>query len=160
MPEQSSPDQVLASFTMQQDYGVRVGTVVQVRLYALSQSAALNNAVGAPPPPTGQTVSLHVVGIEAAETEFPSGQTPVYDLYATQAFASSVLPHTTTEAAYVVRLHHGAADYALFQSEAKALGVDGAPTLTRPPRWSSRRSTHRRSDGGCSPCWQAWRAWP
>ena len=132
MPEQSSPDQVLASFTMQQDYGVRVGTVVQVRLYALSQSAALNNAVGAPPPPTGQTVSLHVVGIEAAETEFPSGQTPVYDLYATQAFASSVLPHATTEATYVVRRHHGAADYALFQSEAKALGVDGAPTLGTP----------------------------
>lgn len=123
---------MLASFTLQQDYGVSVGTVVQVRLYALSQSAALGNAVGAPPPPKGQTVSLRVVGIEAAETEFPSGQTPVYDLYATQAFASSVLPHATTEATYVVRRHHGAADYALFQSEAKALGVDGAPTLGTP----------------------------
>jgi hypothetical protein len=132
MPDQSSPDQVLASFTMQQDYGVRVGTVIRAPLYALSQSAALNNAVGAPPPPKGQTVSLRVVGIEAAETEFPSGQTPVYDLYATTAFARSVLPSTTTEPAYLVRLHHGSADYALFQAEAKALGVDGAPTLDTP----------------------------
>jgi hypothetical protein len=56
MPNQSSPDQVLASFTLQQEYGVRVGTVIRVPLYARSQFAALNNAVGAPPPPKGRTV--------------------------------------------------------------------------------------------------------
>ncbi len=96
MPDQSSPDQVLASFTMEQDYGVRVGTVVRVPLYAASQLAALNNAVAALPPAKGPTVSLHVVGVEAAEIEFPSGQTPVYDLFATAAFDRSVLPRTAT----------------------------------------------------------------
>jgi hypothetical protein len=73
-----------------------------------------------------------VVGIEAAEIEFPSGQTPVYDLYATAALARSVLPPTATEAGYVVRLRHGEADYALFQAEAKSLGVEGAPNLDTP----------------------------
>jgi hypothetical protein len=106
--------------------------VVRVPLYAASQLAALNNAVGALPPAKGPTVSLHVVGIEAAEIEFPSGQTPVYDLYATAAFARSVLPRTATFAGYLVRLRHGAADYALFQAEAKALGVAGAPNLGTP----------------------------
>ncbi|HUC12928.1 MAG TPA: ABC transporter permease, partial [Acidimicrobiales bacterium] len=132
MPDQSSPDQVLASFTLQQDYGVRVGTVIRVPLYAASQYAALNNAVGASPPPKGPTVSLRVVGIEAAEIEFPSGQTPVYDLYATQAFARSVLPRTANFPAYLVRLRHGAGGYALFQAEAKALNVGGAPNLDTP----------------------------
>ena len=132
MPDQSSPDQVLASFTMQQAYGVRVGTVIRVPLYAASQLAALNNAVAALPPSKGPTVSLRVVGIEAAEIEFPAGQSPVYDLYVTGAFARSVMPRTANYPAYVVRLHHGTADYALFQAEAKALGVAGAPTLGTP----------------------------
>jgi ABC-type lipoprotein release transport system permease subunit len=132
MLDQSSPDQVLASFTLQQDYGVRVGTVITIPLYARSQLAALNNAVGAPPAPRGPTVSLRVVGIEAAETEFPSGQTPVYDLYATSAFARSVLPRTAAYPGYLVRLRHGQADYPLFQAEAKALGVEGAPNLDTP----------------------------
>jgi hypothetical protein len=132
MPDQSSPDQVLASFTMEEDYGVRVGTVIRVPLYAASQLAALNNAVGALPPAKGPTVSLRVVGVEAAEIEFPSGQTPVYDLYATSAFARSILPRTASFLGYVVRLRHGETDYALFQAEAKALGVEGAPNLDTP----------------------------
>ena len=132
MPDQSSPDQVLASFTLEQDYGVRVGTVIRVPLYAASQLPTLNNAVGALPPPKGPTVSLRVVGVEAAEIEFPSGQTPVYDVFATTAFARSVLPRTASFLGYVVRLRHGQADYALFQAEAKALGVQGAPNLGTP----------------------------
>jgi hypothetical protein len=45
MPNQNSPDEVLASFRMQQDIGVGVGTVIRVRLYsAAQQSAYLNGA--------------------------------------------------------------------------------------------------------------------
>jgi hypothetical protein len=45
MPDQSDPDQVLASFTLAQDDGVHVGTVIRVPFVAPSQrSAVLNNA--------------------------------------------------------------------------------------------------------------------
>ena len=95
MPNPSSPDEVLASFNLQRDNGVQVGTVLRMRMYAASQSEAVNNATGAGPPPTGPFVSFHVVGIEAAVDEFQAGTTALYDVYTTPAFARSVLPKTT-----------------------------------------------------------------
>ena len=88
MPDPSSPDDVLASFTLQQDYGIHVGSSLHVPFYATSQRAALNSNGNVAP--TGPTVTLHVVGIVAAEVEFPSGQAPEYDLFTTPAFARSV----------------------------------------------------------------------
>ena len=59
MPTQSSTDEVLASFTLQQDYGVHIGTVIRAPLYASSQRQALMG--GANEAPSGPTVALHVV---------------------------------------------------------------------------------------------------
>ncbi len=105
MPAESSPYDVLASFTLQQDFGVHIGSVVHVPLYASSQLAALGS--GANVAPAGPTVALHVVGIGAAEMEFPSGTTPEYDLFTTSAFARAInktVPHASV---YLVRLRHG-----------------------------------------------------
>ena len=105
MPAESSPYDVLASFTLQQDFGVHIGSVVHVPLYASSQLAALGS--GANVAPAGPTVALHVVGIGAAEMEFPSGTTPEYDLFTTPAFARAInktVPHASV---YLVRLRHG-----------------------------------------------------
>ena len=89
MPDQSSPDQVLASFTLQRDAGVRVGTVIWVPFVAPSQRNAV--PYGADLIPTGPTITFHVVGIEAAAFEFPSsGGSTSYDLYGTQALARSL----------------------------------------------------------------------
>ena len=38
LPDPSAPDQVVASFTLQQDYDVQIGTVIHVPLYASSSS--------------------------------------------------------------------------------------------------------------------------
>ena len=89
MPAESSPYDVLASFTLQQDYGVHIGSVIHAPLYASSQLPAL--ASGANVSPSGPTVAFHVVGIGAAEMEFPSGSTPEYDLFTTPAFARCCL---------------------------------------------------------------------
>jgi hypothetical protein len=78
MPDPSVPDEVLASFTLQQDYGVQIGTVIHVPFEAPSQGSAYNNPNVGLPNPEGPTVAFHVVGIEATEYEFPSGTTPVY----------------------------------------------------------------------------------
>ena len=119
MPTQSSPDEVLASFNLQQDYGAHIGTVIHIPLYASSQRQALVS--GANEAPSGQTVALHVVGIEAAELEFPSGQAPEYDLFTTQAFARAVNKHTVLASVYLVRLRHGTADLPRFAANTNAL---------------------------------------
>ena len=128
LPDPSNPHEVLASFTLQKDDGVHLGTVIRVPFYAASQASALNNATGTPPKPTGPTVALRVVGFEASEFEFPSGSTPTYELYASRAFAHSVLPQTASGYLYFVRLRDGAADLPRFDAAASALG---GPTYTQ-----------------------------
>ncbi len=120
LPNPAAPDQVLASFTLEQDYGVQLGTVIHLPLYASSQLSAINNAAGAGPNPAGPTVALRVVGFEATEYEFPSGTTPTYFLYTTRAFSRTVVPQTATYYLYFVGLHHGAADILPFESAARA----------------------------------------
>ena len=124
-PNPSSPDQVLASITLQKDYGVRIGTAIRVPFYAPSQLMAVFNATGSPPRPTGPTVALHVVGFEVSEGEFPSGAAPSYSLYATQSFARTVTPRTAAFDLYLVRLRHGAADLPRFSVDASSLSNAG-----------------------------------
>jgi ABC-type lipoprotein release transport system permease subunit len=126
MPVQSSVDEVLASVTLQRDYGVHVGTVVHTRFFALSQEKAVLSSVNSNggPNPTGRTIALHVVGIEAAESEFPAGQAPAYDFFTTDAFDRSVGQRSTTLSEYLVRLRHGSADLPRFNAEVSALHPD------------------------------------
>ncbi|MGA2304707.1 MAG: FtsX-like permease family protein [Acidimicrobiales bacterium] len=125
LPDPSAPDQVLASFTLQQDYGVHLGSVIRVPLYAPSQASAYNDATGAEPKPTGPTVDLHVVGFEASEFEFPSGSTPSYDLFTTSAFAKTVIPRTSAGYVYLVSLREGAAGISRFNAAAVSLNGAG-----------------------------------
>ena len=103
MPDPASPDELLASYNLETDFGVHVGTVITSPFYTLAQRQALFNDAN-PPRPLGPTVALHVVGIEEAEAEFPIGAVPTYDLYASQsprfpAFAYQYLVklHSTTD---------------------------------------------------------------
>src|SRR3984885_9660836 len=125
MPDQSSVHEALASFTLQRDYGIGPGTVIRLPMAAASQwGAELRAMAGAPvPKPAGPTIALRVVGIAAAESEFPSGESSAYDLYPTQAFASATRG-TPALPFYYVRLRHGQADFARF--EAAASGLNGA----------------------------------
>jgi ABC-type lipoprotein release transport system permease subunit len=125
LPNPSSPNQVLASFTLQQDDGVHLGTVIRVPFYAPSQAAAYNTTSTASLKPTGPTVALRVVGFEATEYEFPSGGTPTYTLFASQAFARTVIPRTAFGYEYLVRLRDGAADLPRFDAQASALSSAG-----------------------------------
>ncbi len=125
MPDQSSVHEALASFTLQRDYGIGPGTVIRIPMAAASQwGAELKALAGGPvPKPAGPTIALRVVGIAAAESEFPSGQSSAYDLYPTQAFAAATRG-TPALPFYYVRLRHGQADFDRF--EAAASGLNGA----------------------------------
>jgi hypothetical protein len=125
LPDPSDPDQVLASFSLQQDDGVQVGTVIHVPFYAPSQAPEYNSTPGAPFKPLGPTVALHVVGIEATEDEFPTGGTPSYTLYATPAFAHTIAPKTADAFGYFVGLRGGVAALPRFDTAANALSADG-----------------------------------
>ena len=158
MPAESSPYDVLASFTLQQDYGVHIGSVIHAPLYALSQLPALGS--GANVAPSGPTVALHVVGIGAAEMEFPSGSTPEYDLFTTPAFARAINKRVPHASVYLVRLRHGSTGLpdslrpqALFTSTMSQI-------RPMPLRRLRHRSTPRPWAGGCSPSWPHWSALP
>jgi hypothetical protein len=132
MPDQSAPDQALASFTMARDNGVRVGTRIRIPLYAPSQQAAAfaSLASGAPPKARGPVITLTIVGIAAAEIEFPSGQSPTYDVYTTGAFAAAS-PGTPALQTYYIRLHGGQAALPRFESSAIVKG-EGVEDLVHP----------------------------
>ena len=68
-------------------------------------------------------MSLRVVGIEAAELEFPSGTTSFYDVYTTPAFNRLVVPETTSGPGYLVKLRNPESDGPKFKNEVKALGA-------------------------------------
>ena len=135
MPDQSSPNEALASFTLERDYGVRLGTVISLPMAAASQRHAVFRAMagGKIPKPAGPTIAMRVVGIVAAENEFPSGQSPTYDLYPTQAFTAATRG-TPALPAYYVRLRHGQADFARFEAKTSALASNqaGVQDLDRP----------------------------
>jgi hypothetical protein len=123
MPDPSAPDQVLASYTMEQD-GVHVGTVMKVPMYSPAQEGAL---VGdGNPDPRGPTLVLHVVGIEAAEAEFPGDAIVSKDLYGTPALARSISGRTAQNPIYLVRLKDGSAGLPRFEADLQALGGIGA----------------------------------
>jgi len=127
MPDPSAPDEVLASFRLQQDAGVGVGTVIHVPLYAAAQQGAVLS--GAPVTPAGGTVALRVVGIEASEVEFPFTATPAYSVYTTPAFARQTAGRTVLFPMYFVQLRGGAAAFPAFQARARALGAVAASDM-------------------------------
>jgi hypothetical protein len=67
MPRQSDPAEVLASFTLARDNGVRIGSVLRPQL---GTPAQLQGGKAKPSP--ALRPALRVVGIVAAESEFPS----------------------------------------------------------------------------------------
>ena len=122
MPDPSNPHEVLASYTLQQDAGVHLGTVIHIPFFSRSQVAADSGANGPPPVPAGPKVDFRVVGFEATEFEFPAAGTNTYLLYATAAFAHRVLPQTGSGYLYFIRLRHGLADVPRFQAAVNDLG--------------------------------------
>jgi hypothetical protein len=135
LPDQSSRTEALASFTLEQDYGVHPGTVITLPMAAASQWPAILKALaGAPPPkPTGPVIAVRIVGIVAAEYEFPNGETPTYDLYPSQAFAAATRS-TPALPSYNVRLRNGLAGFAAFQAAVTRLNPSGSGVedLNRP----------------------------
>ncbi len=124
MPHQTDPGEVLASFTLAQDNGVRIGSVIRVPLLSPSELAT-----GRPDRSPMPRPALRVVGIIAAENEFPIGVSPRYDLYATTAFAAAVNRRAALLHLSYLRLRRGEAGLAGFKSRLRLPGVVGTDDL-------------------------------
>jgi hypothetical protein len=124
MPRPSDPGEVLASFTLAQENGVRVGSVLRPLLRTREQPEG-----GTSKPDPALRPALRVVGIAAAESEFPSGTSPHYDLYATPAFATAFNHRVALLQTSYMRLAHGDADLAGLDGRLRPLGVGGTADL-------------------------------
>ena len=122
MPDQSRPDEVLASYTLARNIGAQIGSVIQVLIPTQAQ-LKLAQKIG--PSKVNKAAvprrSLRVVGFVVTENEFPNGQGPRYDLFSTRAFAAAVNHRTQVGPFYYVRLRHGAADLPAFESQLRPL---------------------------------------
>jgi ABC-type lipoprotein release transport system permease subunit len=127
MPDQSSPNEVLASYTMQRDFGIHLGSTIRIRFASAAQRVAVLN--GEDITPDGPKYSFTVVGTEATESEFPATSDTNYGVYTTQAFARAIDNRTVSFHVDFVRLRHGAADLPRFQSEVHRSGALGIVDL-------------------------------
>ncbi len=126
MPDQANPDEVLASYTLARDNGVRIGSVIQVLTPTPEQLRMGRAKVKLSAVPRR---SLRVVGLVVAENEFPYGNGTRYDLYPTKAYAAAVNHRAVMGSVYFVRLRHGAADLPAFDSQLRPLHSLGADDL-------------------------------
>jgi hypothetical protein len=124
MPDQSRPDEVLASYTLARDDGARLGSVIRTVVLTRAQANSGKGKIAA-----SQRRELRVVGFVVAENEFPAGNGSRYDLFATKAFAAEVNPGAAVLAVYYVRLRRGAADLPAFDSQLRSLHSFGADYL-------------------------------
>ena len=127
MPDQSNPAEVLASYTMQRDLGIHLGSHVRIRFASERQRNDVLN--GANITPEGPLYDFKVVGIEASEDEFSATSSTNYGLYTTKAFTRSINDRTVFFHADYVRLRHGAADLPRFQAQARQIGPVGMTDL-------------------------------
>ena len=72
---------------------------------------------------------VQVTGLVVTENEFPAGNGARYDLFPTRAYAAANDPQTQVLTFYYVKLRHGAADAAAFDSQLRPLGSLGADDL-------------------------------
>jgi hypothetical protein len=125
LPDQSDPGEVLASYSLAQDNGVRIGSVIRVFIPTKAEAREFN-AGQRPRVLRGPQLPLRVVGLVVAERELPVGTGASYDLYPTAAFARRVNPLTESLSVYYVHLRRGAADFPALDSRLGALHTLGA----------------------------------
>ena len=126
MPDQSNPDEVLASYTLARDNGARTGSVIQVLVPTPAQVKLGPAKIKIAEVPRR---SLRVVGFVVAENEFPAGNGARYDLFPTKAFGTAVNRSAAVLPIYYVRLRHGTADLPAFESQLRPMGSLGADDL-------------------------------
>ncbi len=98
----------IVGFSMQQQYGLQIGSIVAVPLYKKSQGRAVITGNGYVVP-HGPVERFRVVGVEASVDDFPSS-TPNYSLFTSRAFDRSTGRSVVRLTIEHVRFLHGQND--------------------------------------------------
>jgi ABC-type lipoprotein release transport system permease subunit len=114
---------VLVGYSMQQQFGLHVGSFITVPFYAPSQHQEVINA-NSPPPAHGPRVRFRVVGVEVSLVDFPSS-TPVYSLYVSNAFDKGEGQQVVSAYFAQVRLFNGQLNMPRYQYYINNLGKTG-----------------------------------
>ena len=116
----TGPREALVGYSMQQQYGLRIGSIVTVPFFTLAQRTEILASVTTPTP-HGPTVHFRVVGVEASLLDFPTS-TPSYSLYTSASFASTMGPRVASGYFAQVRLNGGESAMPRFQFYINNLG--------------------------------------
>ncbi len=129
MPDQANPHEVLASYTLARDNGVRLGTVIKVPMFARQQAQALNNSATAAAAAGRPPADAAGGGLRRHPERVPGGSGVRYDLFPTAAFARAVNPQVPVLRADFIRLRGGAADVPALDSKLQPMHVLGVDDL-------------------------------
>ena len=134
MPDPSSPLEALASFTLQRDYGVRLGTVITPadgRRFAAGGGVQGDGGQARCPSPPGRAWRCGWWASWPPRTSSPTGRASPTPCTRARAFAVATKgsPALTS---YYVRLRHGQADFARFEARISGLNGAGVQDLDRP----------------------------
>ncbi len=111
----TGPREALIGFSMQEQFGLKLGSTVEVPFYSLSQrSAVLNSNSNGLLAPAGKRVDFKVVGVEANEIDFPSGGA-LYTVITGHAFENGLGRDVASMIDTQVRLRRGERDMPAFQ---------------------------------------------
>ncbi|MGB8197238.1 MAG: ABC transporter permease [Acidimicrobiales bacterium] len=109
----TKPDDVLVGFSMQEQYGLHVGSRIEIPFYSPAQRQTVIDS-NEPPRARGPNITFRVTGIEASLVDFPSA-TPSFSIYMSRAF-NRVEGRDVVAVGYAqVRLDRGELDMPKFQ---------------------------------------------
>jgi hypothetical protein len=114
---------VLVGYSMQQRFGLHIGSYITVPFYAPSQHEEVINA-NSPPPAHGPRLRFRVVGVEVSLIDFPSSS-PTYSLYVSNAFTKGEGQHIVSAYFAQVRLVGGQRSMPRFQTVVNNLKSTG-----------------------------------
>jgi ABC-type lipoprotein release transport system permease subunit len=124
-------DEVDVGYAMQQQFHLKIGSLIVLPFYAASQAQEVYSSSGTPPT-HGPTPHFRVVGVAASVVDFPV-LTPSYTIYVSPAFARRIGPHTLTGLVGFVRLKHSGTTLPRFEYDINHLpdlsGFAGAQGL-------------------------------
>jgi hypothetical protein len=109
----TKPHDVLIGFSMQQQYGLRIGSRIVIPFFSPAQRRTVIDA-NEPPRARGPVITFRVVGIEASLVDFPSA-TPTFSIYTSGAFDRGQGRDVVAVGYAQVRLDRGELDMPKFQ---------------------------------------------
>jgi ABC-type antimicrobial peptide transport system permease subunit len=114
------PLEVVAGFSLEQQYSLHLGSVITVPFYNRSQRQRVLNS------DTHQGPVLHfrVVGFEASVIDFPSNSAS-YSMFTSATFDDTIGRHIVTDEVGFIRLVHGAADLPRFTFSVEHMSFTG-----------------------------------